>query len=128
MNSDGDKVYKEIVAEHNMKRQKKDKIYKTSSIVSRGMFYVASVLLILYSIINYYYVNHRRTAVLGAKEITRSIIRMNDLIGTVALFAICLLVINLVIGYILKFLIVKKYNKHLDYMLQIDIQGDDVND
>ena len=29
MNSDGDKVYKEIVAEHNMKRQKKDKIYKT---------------------------------------------------------------------------------------------------
>ena len=46
MNSDGDKVYKEIVAEHNMKRQKKDKIYKTSSIVSRGMFYVASVLLI----------------------------------------------------------------------------------
>ena len=128
MNSDGDKVYKEIVAEHNMKRQKKDKIYKTSSIVSRGMFYVASVLLILYSIINYYYVNHRRTAVLGAKEITSSIIRMNDLIGTVALFAICLLGINLVIGYILKFLIVKKYNKHLDYMLQIDIQGDDVND
>ena len=125
MNSDGDKVYKEIVAEHNMKRQKKDKIYKTSSIVSRGMFYVASV---LFSIINYYYVNHRRTAVLGAKEITSSIIRMNDLIGTVALFAICLLVINLVIGYILKFLIVKKYNKHLDYMLQIDIQGDDVND
>lgn len=62
MNSDGDKVYKEIVAEHNMKRQKKDKIYKTSSIVSRGMFYVASVLLILYSIINYYYVNHIHTA------------------------------------------------------------------
>lgn len=33
MNSDGDKVYKEIVAEHNMKRQKKDKIYKTSKTV-----------------------------------------------------------------------------------------------